>query len=190
MSSREWSMTKFHDLIYLGRNFCRLCNLTLQGHPSLHGWFARRGIFGSASHGKLKADQWRSVCTVSLIITLVRIWGSATASELQRKLLRNFTDLVIAVEIATKRSTSSHHVDIYRAHLTRYLRSLLELFPDHKLQTNHHLSMHLDECLADFGPVRSWWSFPFERYNGVMRNINTNNKPGMLTGNASLFCLS
>jgi hypothetical protein len=39
--------------------------------------------FGSASHGKLKADQWRSVCTVSLIITLVRIWGSATASELQ-----------------------------------------------------------------------------------------------------------
>jgi hypothetical protein len=146
--------------------------------------------FGSASHGKLKADQWRSVCTVSLIITLVRIWGSATASELQRKLLRNFTDLVIAVEIATKRSTSSHHVDIYRVHLTRYLHSLLELFPDHKLQTNHHLSMHLDECLADFGPVHGWWSFPFERYNGVMRDINTNNKPGTLTGNAFLFCLS
>ncbi|KAI0655866.1 hypothetical protein C8Q70DRAFT_883543, partial [Cubamyces menziesii] len=31
--------------------------------------------FGSASHGKLKADQWRTVCTVSLTITLVRLWG-------------------------------------------------------------------------------------------------------------------
>ncbi|KAG1883704.1 hypothetical protein F4604DRAFT_1878931 [Suillus subluteus] len=59
--------------------------------------------FGSASHGKLKADQWRSVCTVSLVITLVRTWGSTSASELQRRLLSNFTDLVIAVDIATKR---------------------------------------------------------------------------------------
>lgn len=126
---------------------------------------------------------------MSLIITLVRTWGSPTASELQRKLLRNFTDLVIAVEIATKRSTSPHHVDVYRAHITRYLHSLLELFPTHKLQTNHHLSMHLDECLANFGPVHGWWSFPFERYNGVMRDINTNNKSGALMGNRSLLSL-
>lgn len=146
--------------------------------------------FGSASHGKLRADQWRTVCTVSLIITLVHTWGSTSTLELQRRLLSNFMDLVIAVDTTTKWSTSSRNVSIYLTNMTHYLCSLLELFPDHKLQTNHHISLPLKECLARFGPVQGWWSSPFEHYNGIMRDINTNNKLGIWMSNSPLLYLS
>ena len=60
--------------------------------------------FGSPSHGKLKADQWRTVCTVSLVITLCRLWGSSSATPRQRLLLDNFLNLTRAVDLAARRS--------------------------------------------------------------------------------------
>jgi hypothetical protein len=46
------------------------------------------------------------------------------------------------------------------------------------LYPNHHLSLHLAECIRNFGPVHGWWAFPFERYNGIIQRYNTNNKMG------------
>ncbi|EGN97079.1 hypothetical protein SERLA73DRAFT_183683 [Serpula lacrymans var. lacrymans S7.3] len=134
--------------------------------------------FGSPSHGKLKADQWRTVCTVSLVLTLVPLWGGISSKEREKLLLSNFIDLVIAVETSVRRSTSPSRIALYRFHMTRYLKTLRQLFSDHPLQPNHHLSLHLDECLLLFGPVHGWWAFPFERYNGIIRDLNTNNKSG------------
>ncbi|EGN97905.1 hypothetical protein SERLA73DRAFT_74155 [Serpula lacrymans var. lacrymans S7.3] len=146
--------------------------------------------FGSPSHGKLKADQWRTVCTVSLVLSLVPMWGSATSTDKEKLLLHNFIDLVIAVEISVKRSTSPARIALYNFHMTRYLKTLRELFADHQLQPNHHLSLHLDECLSLFGPVHSWWAFPFERYNGIIRDLNSNQKPGEMEKSfLKYFCI-
>ncbi|KAI0363952.1 hypothetical protein BV20DRAFT_1039670 [Pilatotrama ljubarskyi] len=121
---------------------------------SLPSWLERPPRnFGSPSHGKLKADHWRTVCTVSMVITLVRLWGSATASPKQKALLDNFVHLVSA-----------------------YLKGVQHLFDWHHLVPNHHLSLHLKECLELFGPVHAWWAFPFERYNGLLQGLNTNSK--------------
>ncbi|OSC99540.1 hypothetical protein PYCCODRAFT_1340936, partial [Trametes coccinea BRFM310] len=60
-------------------------------------------------------------------------------------------------------------------HMMKYLESLRELF-DHQFVPNHHLSMHLMECLLLFGPVHAWWAFPFERFNGLLQRMNTNSK--------------
>lgn len=35
-------------------------------------------------------------------------------------------------------------------------------------------------CLEAFGPIHGWWSYPFERYNGVLQWLNTNYKPSAL----------
>jgi hypothetical protein len=137
--------------------------------------------FGSPSHGKLKADHWRTVCTVSLIITLVRLWGREDCPEWEKKMLRNFLDLVIAVKTATKRSVSAEQIERYEFYMTRYLKTLRDLYSDSHFVPNHHLSLHLPRCLRDFGPVHAWWSFPFERYNGVISRLNTNNKPGIFS---------
>lgn len=38
------------------------------------------------------------------------------------------------------------------------------------------MSCHLKQCITDFGPVRSFWLFSFERYNGILENMPTNNR--------------
>ncbi|TFK60920.1 hypothetical protein BDN72DRAFT_778818 [Pluteus cervinus] len=141
--------------------------------------------FGEPSHGKLKADQWRTVCTVNLLITLTRLWGSPPPQDqaehaTEYDLLMNFLDLVIAVDHGTRRSISTQRIEIYWTHIVRYLRGLILLFPNHQFVPNHHLSLHLVECLERFGPVHAWWSFPFERYNGVMGRLKKNFKPNQM----------
>lgn len=37
-----------------------------------------------------------------------------------------------------------------------------------------HLHLHLKQCLFDYGPVHSFWCFPFERFNGIFESFNKN----------------
>ena len=37
-----------------------------------------------------------------------------------------------------------------------------------KITPNLHLSLHLRECLDDFGPLYAFWCFSFERMNGIL----------------------
>ncbi|KAI9064521.1 hypothetical protein FKP32DRAFT_1611124 [Trametes sanguinea] len=135
--------------------------------------------FGSAAHGKLKADQWRTIGTVNLVITLVRIWGSSGASDEEREVLENFIHLVCAVDLASRRSMSAERAASYDRHMEAYLQGLRRLYK-HQLVPNHHLSLHLRPLLEAFGPVHGWWAFPFERYNGILQRLNTNSKPAEL----------
>lgn len=141
--------------------------------------------FGSVSHGKLKADQWRVVCTISLVITLVRLWGSADAESREGILLNNFIHLVTAVDLATRRSLNPDRVEKFDGHLLKYLEGLRSYFA-HDFVPNHHLSLHLKECMLLFGPVHAWWGFPFERYNGMIQALNTNSKSS--ESNRRPFC--
>ncbi|OSD02717.1 hypothetical protein PYCCODRAFT_1444830 [Trametes coccinea BRFM310] len=116
-------------------------------HTFLPSWLERPPKnFGSPAHGKLKADHWRTVCTIHMVITLVRLWGREAAPERKRLLLENFCHLVIA----------------------------------HELVPNHHLSLHLAACLLLFGPVHGWWAFPFERFNGILERLSTNNQTNQI----------
>ncbi|KAH9846543.1 hypothetical protein C2E23DRAFT_743933 [Lenzites betulinus] len=141
----------------------------------LPSWIERPPAnFGSPAHGKLKADHWRTVCTISMTITLVRLWSSSASTAGDRQILQNFVHLVIAVDLATRRSMDPERARLFDHHMAEYLRTLRELF-DHNLVPNHHLSLHLTACLLLFGPVRGWWGYPFERYNGMIQRLNTNN---------------
>ena len=98
----------------------------------LPSWLnAAPAAFGTTQHGKLSADQWRTVGTLNLPITLIRRWGVEVLDEaaprshphldppppiladdrpedndqdmprhesFRLKMLRNFLDLVDAVE--------------------------------------------------------------------------------------------
>lgn len=41
---------------------------------------------------------------------------------------------------------------------------------------NMHLHGHLADCVLDYGPVQGFWCFAFERFNGIISDISTNNK--------------
>ena len=59
-----------------------------------------------------------------------------------------------------------------------YLTGLKELFPDFKFVPNHHMALHLWDYILLYGPVHSWWAFPFERMIGTLQHISTNYKEG------------
>ena len=129
--------------------------------------------FGTAGHGKLKADHWRSACIVNLVITLVRLWGTPQASGDELDALKNFMHLVIAVDFASRRSMTEARAAAYDYHMEQYLRGLRRIY-NYVLVPNHHMALHLKVFLLLFGPVHGWWTFPFERYNGLLQRVKTN----------------
>ncbi|KAJ7186299.1 hypothetical protein GGX14DRAFT_374839 [Mycena pura] len=135
-------------------------------------------IGGTASDGKLKADQWRTLGTVYMPMTLIRLWSEAPEGSDRRELLALTMDLVSAVLIASSRVTSQRNSDSCRRYLLSYRARLQELFPEYRCHPNHHLALHIPEFLMLFGPVHGWWTFPFERINGKLQRISTNYKPG------------
>ncbi|KAJ6586081.1 hypothetical protein B0H19DRAFT_927263 [Mycena capillaripes] len=71
----------------------------------------------------------------------------------------------------------------YRTFLKEWLDKLHSLYPHTKYQNqkkrpNLHAAFHIYDFLLWFGPVISWWSFPFERLIGVLQRINTNDHIG------------
>ena len=44
-----------------------------------------------------------------------------------------------------------------------------------------HSHLHLRLQIYDFGPIYSVWNLNFERYNGLLKNINTNRKDSFET---------
>ncbi|KAI9069640.1 hypothetical protein FKP32DRAFT_1559295 [Trametes sanguinea] len=143
---------------------------------TLPSWLQRppRNL-GSADHGKLKADQWRTACTVNMVITLVRLWSDASATRTEQLALTNFLHLVAAVDLATRQTMSAERAHKFDHHMMEYVRGIRSLY-DAKLVPNHHLALHLIDCLLLFGPTLAWWAFPFERYNGLLQRLNTNHK--------------
>lgn len=136
---------------------------------------------GSASDGKLKADQWRTLGTVYMPITLIRLWSAAEEGSERRELLGLTMDLVSAVLLASSRVTSPTNAQACHKFLLSYRQRLATLFPDYECHPNHHMALHLSEHLLLFGPVHGWWTFPFERMIGKLQRISTNYKPGEIS---------
>lgn len=137
---------------------------------------------GNASHGKLKADQWRTLGTLHLPLSLIRLWGTIDPSNDRSircyKILKVTMSLLSAVIIATSRITSKDHASAYLLHMREYIEGVKALFPDYEFRPNHHMSFHISEFLILFGPVQSWWTFPFERLIGALQHMPHNYKIG------------
>lgn len=134
---------------------------------------------GSARAGTLGADEWNTLCTVNLPVTLIRLWGSSPAESSKYQMLSNFVDLIIAVKVATQRSITQDEISSYNAYMRRYLETLPALFPGVTFVPNHHLALHLSQNLQDWGPASGTHLFGFERGNLHLRSVQTNNKIGM-----------
>ncbi|CAH7677102.1 hypothetical protein PPACK8108_LOCUS25740, partial [Phakopsora pachyrhizi] len=85
------------------------------------------------------------------------------------------------VNLALKRTMNTEKVVKYRHHTLEYLKSCLILFPDVTLAPNHHMSVHLADCLEKFGPSRAWWSFSMERLMGKVLKASHNNRLALIS---------
>jgi hypothetical protein len=132
-------------------------------------------ILGKASHGRLKADEWRNLFTIQLPLILPLYWQGQDAQNLS--LLHNFAHLVSLVNLGLMREMDSATIAQYRHHLTSYLEISVKLFGP-LVAPNHHMAIHLAECLEKLGLVRSWWTFPLERLMGQVLKSTSNNHLG------------
>ena len=133
---------------------------------------------GDKGQGKISADGWRVFCTVHLIVTLGRLWGSLPPDSRENQLFVNFCDLIMATKIAAGRSITVARAEEFQDCMLRYLAGLDKLFPMYQLIPYHHISIHLRELLCRFGPTTTWRCWVFERYNHMLQNIETNGRFG------------
>jgi hypothetical protein len=139
---------------------------------------------GEPSHGKLKADQWRTLIEFDIPVSLVKLWSELPEDDndnrtaRRRKLLDSTMFLATALRWATSRRTSENHANQYTQNMRAYLQTLRDLFPERDLRPNHHNALLVGDMLLRFGPVHGWWCFPFERVIGLLQQINTNSKLG------------
>jgi hypothetical protein len=71
---------------------------------------------GEPSHGKLKADQWRTLGTTYLPVSLIRLWDQLEDNDQRshqcKKLLALTLSLISAVIVASSRTTSQEKADL------------------------------------------------------------------------------
>lgn len=141
---------------------------------------------GHTDHGKLSADQWRVLCTVNLPITLIRLWGSEDEDSRWKKMLDNFLDMVVAVEIASLVVISEELIQEYEHRMHRYLVTLKDLYKDAPICPNQHNALHLGDHMRGFGPSPGFRIFGTERFNQNLQRVNTNHHFSELVGAFSL----
>ncbi|PIL27307.1 hypothetical protein GSI_10454 [Ganoderma sinense ZZ0214-1] len=108
--------------------------------------------FGSAAAGTPKADEWRTVFTIHLPLCLISLFGYPSADNPQLDQVLDHT-----------------------------LQLLPSLYPGLDCESIHHMAFHIYDFLELFGPVHSWWAFPFERLIGQLQRLPTNHKFGSYT---------
>lgn len=137
--------------------------------------------YGEAVEGTIKADEWRTLATIYLPIALITLFGSQGSSSREREVLFHTMALFQAVNILCRYSTSVERMEAYRSLLKTWVDDLPKVHPHtqaQKRRPNVHAAFHIYDFLKLFGPVNSWWTFPFERLIGTVQKINTNTHIG------------
>lgn len=142
--------------------------------------------FGDAAAGTLKADEWRTMFTIYLPLALISLWGEGTSHSSSdetaryRRILDHTMTLVSAVVLACKRTMTAERSDAYRAYIATWVKDLQEIHPEAGQRPNNHMAFHIYDFIRLFGPVRSWWCFPFERLIGQLQRMPMNHMFGKL----------
>jgi hypothetical protein len=145
--------------------------------------------YGDAAAGVMKADEWRNLSTIFLPLALISMWGEGTSHPSPEdavkfhQILDHTMLLVSAILLVCMRTMTEARSAAYLNYMAQYIRELTTIHPGIDYRPGHHMSMHLPHFLRLFGPVRSWWCFPFERLIGQIQRLLSNHKFG------ELFCV-
>ena len=140
--------------------------------------------FGSSGAGKIKADEWRTLCTNYLPLALTSYWfvGEECTDKAFKSRFKDVLDhtmeLVQAVNRLFKKSIVADDITTYDAHIKKYVGELRTVHPGANFVPNMHLATHMNDFMLLFGSSYSWWTFPFERLIGKLQDVQTNNKIG------------
>ena len=150
-------------------------------HPHCHA--APPTNLGQVSHGKLKADEWRSCFEFDIPVSLLCIETQQIASGKQTdkyraKLVHSTFLLATAIHWVTSHCTLTMHLKNYMKSMKEYLETLKDLRPNQHFCPNHVNALLVSNYLCLYGPVWGWRMFPFERVIGDLQWSSTNYQLG------------
>jgi hypothetical protein len=151
--------------------------------------------FGDKAAGTLKAAEWRVLITVYIPIALIILWGEGSihdtpaTARFARQTLDHTMAFVSAVILIFYRSSSTSRSEAFLRYILEYIRDLTIIHKNVQHRPSGHMSIHLYEFLVSFGPVRSWWTFPFEHLIGRLQQLPHNDHFGVLESTLMRTCL-
>ena len=77
-----------------------------------------------------------------------------------------FACRLLCLPIVTRTQINEAHIL-----LADFCSTFERLYGKEACTPNMHMSLHLKECMLDFGPFSAFWCFPFERYNGILEGF-------------------
>lgn len=111
-----------------------------------------------------------------------KTWAVAMSPYLLSQRLEQpyFTNWLVFVEILRIIDSPCISLDdIEKMHilLRKFMDGFVSAYKDISfLVPNMHFNMHMKDILLDYGPSHGHWTYGFERYNGDIKNIVTNQK--------------
>ena len=114
------------------------------------------------------ADQYKNWIVYFSLLTLRDILSGAD--------LECWRHFALACRYLCSREISQVQIAIADALLMQFCRRVERMYGKEVITQNIHMHAHLRECLLDYGPPQSFWLFAFERYNGILENLPTNNR--------------
>jgi hypothetical protein len=109
---------------------------------------------------KLTADQWK---TFIMIYATTILWDMFDDND--RKILGHF---VRACNLLVARFVTEDDLQEAQERLRDMSINIERTYGPEFITSNIHLSMHIPECIRDYGSVYSFWLFPYERLNGYI----------------------
>lgn len=80
--------------------------------------------------------------------------------------------LVATCTLLCRPLLSPDHVNQAHILLVEFCELFETLYGVESCVPNMHMSLHLKQCLLDFGPLPAFWCFAFERFNGALEGIS------------------
>ena len=138
--------------------------------------------YGEAKAGTMSADQWWTLWRIYFPLSFLSLWGvgmptAANDASKMGPVLDNVMSLVALTELACDHILTREKMTAYRECVRTHIDGLKFCFPGFILPS-HHMAFHIYDFMQQFGPMRSWWCFPFERLIGVLQKIPHNHRFG------------
>ena len=116
-----------------------------------------------ANFSSFTADEWKNRILLYSVYSLYDV-----IPEADFKCWYLFVDSchILCQSVLTTSQVSEAH-DI----LVNFCERFESLYGKDRCTPNMHVACHLKECILDYGPLSSFWCFPFERYNGFLEGL-------------------
>jgi len=133
--------------------------------PSDIGRIPAKIAIGNDGFSNLTADQWK---TFIMVYSTTVLWDMLDNND--RKILGHF---VRVCNLLVARIITEDDLKEAQERLRDMAYLIEHEYGPEFITSNIHLALHIPDCCRDYGPIYSFWLFPFERLNGYIGKIFT-----------------